>query len=203
MTDGSTSASRTLPTCSLDSGLVFERPTTMLGHTVTQTLEPRLYYVYTPYRAQSALPNFDSAALGLNLATIYTENVFSGRDRIADANNVTAGVTTRFLDTASGSEYARLTVAQRVLLREQRVTLTGTPVAAGLNDTYALADVALDPHWSADVGVDYNLRAHQLVQSSVRATWHPEDFKTLGLDYEYQSATATQIPLKYLNASWQ
>ncbi len=203
MVGGASSATRTLPTFSLDSGLVYERPTTLLDHAVTQTLEPRLYYVYTPYRDQSTLPNFDSAVLGLNLATIYTDNVFSGRDRIADANNVTAGVTTRYLDATSGAEYARLTVAQRVLLRQQQVTLTGTPVAAGLNDTYALADAALGQHWNANVGVDYNLRARQLVQGSARATWHPEDFKTLGLDYEYQSATATQIPLKYVNASWQ
>jgi Organic solvent tolerance protein OstA len=95
MTGGATTADRSVPTFSLDSGLVFERPTSLFGRALTQTLEPRLYYVYTPYRNQQNLPNFDSADLDLNLSTIYTDNVFSGNDRIADANNLTGGVTSR------------------------------------------------------------------------------------------------------------
>ncbi|MDE2255084.1 MAG: LPS-assembly protein LptD, partial [Betaproteobacteria bacterium] len=171
MADGVSSSVRNVPTFSLDSGLVFERNTHLFGRSLVQTLEPRLYYVYTPYRNQQDLPNFDSAPLGLNLSTIYTDNVFSGSDRIADANNLTGGVSTRFLDPQNGTEYARLTLAQRVLLREQRVTLTGNPVAAGLNDTYALASLAISPNWSATSGVDYNLRGRQLVQGALTAQW--------------------------------
>ncbi len=203
MANGSEDATRVLPTLSLDSGLVFERATSLLGHAVTQTLEPRLYYLYTPYRAQQNLPNFDSAPLGLNLASIYTNNLFSGNDRIADASDLTAGATTRLLDARTGAEYARLTVAQRLLLRAQRVTLTGAPVPSGLNDTFALASVAFDPHWNATAGVDYNLRGAQLVQGQFGAYWHPSAFHTLSVSYQIQSATATQIALKYVNAAWQ
>ncbi len=203
MANGVSSTVRNVPTFSLDSGLVFERNTHLLGRSLVQTLEPRLYYVYTPYRNQQDLPNFDSAPLGLNLSTIYTDNVFSGSDRIADANNLTGGVSTRFLDPKTGMEYARLTLAQRVLLREQRVTLTGSPVPAGLNDTYALLSLAISPTWSATSGVDYNLRGRQLVQGAFSAEWHPRPFETLNLAYQIQSATATQIPLKYVNTAWQ
>jgi lipopolysaccharide assembly outer membrane protein LptD (OstA) len=45
--------SRTVPTFSLDSGLVFERDVKFGGKDMTQTLEPRLFYVNTPYRDQS------------------------------------------------------------------------------------------------------------------------------------------------------
>ncbi|MDE2186528.1 MAG: LPS-assembly protein LptD [Betaproteobacteria bacterium] len=203
MANGATTATRNLPTFSLDSGLVFERKTRFFGHDVTQTLEPRLYYVYTPYSNQQYLPNFDSAPLDLNLSTIYVDNVFSGSDRIADANNITGGITTRFLDNATGAEYARLTLAQRVLLREQRVTLTGPPVPAGLNDSFALASVSLDPRWSANAAIDYNTRLRQLVQAAVGAQWNPDAFKRVSVAYQVQSATATQIPLKYVNTAWQ
>ncbi len=203
MANGSTSASRTVPSFSLDSGLVFERSTHAFGHELTQTLEPRLYYVYTPYRAQQYLPNFDSAPLDLNLATIYTDNLFSGNDRIADANNITAGATTRWLDTSSGAEYASLTAAQRVLLSPQRVTLTGTPVPKGLSDTFLLGSLSVTPNWSANAGIDYNMGLRELAQASFGAQWHVGDFKNLSLSYLTQSATATQIPLRYVNGAWQ
>ncbi len=203
MADGTEDASIVVPSVSIDSGLVFERRTSLLGRAVTQTLEPRLFYLYTPYRAQQNLPNFDSAPLDLNLASIYTDNLFSGNDRIADASDITAGATTRLLDAHNGTEYARLTVAQRLLLRQQRVTLTGAPVPAGLNDTFALASIAVDPQWNATAGVDYNLRGTQLVQAQAGAQWHPGAFRTLSVSYQIQSATATQIALKYVNTAWQ
>ena len=203
MANGSTSATRTVPTFSVDSGLVFERNTHAFGRELTQTLEPRLYYVYTPYRAQQYLPNFDSAPLDLNLATIYTDNSFSGNDRIADADNVTAGATTRWLDASSGAEYASVTLAQRVLMRAQRVTLTGSPIPRGLADTFVLGSLSFDPRWTLDGGVDYNQRLHQLVQGNFGARWRVADYKNLSLSYQTQSATATQIPLKYINAAWQ
>src|SRR3546814_8516938 len=48
--------SRTLPVLSLDSGMTFERSTTLFGNDSIQTLEPRVYYLYVPYRDQSELP---------------------------------------------------------------------------------------------------------------------------------------------------
>lgn len=203
MASGATIADRAVPTFSLDSGLVFERRTQLLGRAVTQTLEPRLYYVYTPYRDQQNLPNFDSADLDLNLATIYTDNVFSGNDRIADANNLTGGVTTRLLDPQNGVELGRLTLAQRVLFSPQRVVLSGPPIPAGLNDTFALASVHFDTHWSANAALQYNMRLKQTQQIALGARWSPAAFKTVSASYLDQSASSGQIPLRYINTAWQ
>lgn len=203
MADGTSTASRTVPSFSLDSGLVFERSISAFGHDLTQTLEPRLYYVYTPYRAQQNLPDFDSTPLDLNLATIYTDNLFSGNDRIADANNLTGGVTSRWLDASTGAEYASFTLAQRLLMSRQRVTLTGTSVPEGLADTFALGSLSVNPAWSVNGNLDYNQALHQLVQTSFGAQWHVGDFKNLSLSYETESATATPVPLRYVNAAWQ
>ena len=124
------SASRTVPTFSLDSGLVFERDASYFGRAFRQTLEPRAFYVYTPFRDQSLLPNYDSARNDFNFATIYTENAFGGNDRISDNNLLTLGATTRLLDPDTGAEAARFGIAQRLRFKDQLVTLPGgTPVS--------------------------------------------------------------------------
>ncbi|MBY0411270.1 MAG: LPS assembly protein LptD, partial [Burkholderiaceae bacterium] len=89
LSNGDRSAGRTLPTFSLDSGLVFERDAGYFGRAFLQTLEPRAYYTYTPFRDQSRLPVYDTAANDFNFATIYTENAFGGNDRLADNNLLT------------------------------------------------------------------------------------------------------------------
>ena len=104
MSDGTTRATRTVPTLSLDNAWVLERDTTLFGRSVTQTLEPRLLYVNTPYREQRTLPVFDTAAQDFNFSSIYAENVFAGQDRISDASQFTGGMTTRFVDQLSGAE---------------------------------------------------------------------------------------------------
>ncbi|RZJ06964.1 MAG: LPS-assembly protein LptD, partial [Haliea sp.] len=113
LANGERSASRVVPTVSLDGGLVFERDASFFGRSFRQTLEPRAFYVYTPYRNQSLLPNYDSAANDFNFATIYTENAFGGNDRISDNNLLTVGATTRLLDADTGAEAAQFGVAQR------------------------------------------------------------------------------------------
>ena len=100
--------SRVIPTLSLDSAWVFERDTTWFGRAVRQTLEPRLLYVNTPFSDQNDLPNFDAAAKDFNFDSIFTENSFSGVDRVSDAHQLTAGVTTRVLDPDTGAEALRL-----------------------------------------------------------------------------------------------
>ena len=119
------SASRSVPTFSLDSGLVFERPASFFGTDYIQTLEPRAFATWTPFRDQSKLPNYDSGARDFNLSSMFAENAFSGNDRISDTRAVTLGVSSRLLSVSSGAEVVRVGVAQRALLKDQQVTLPG------------------------------------------------------------------------------
>ena len=64
--------SRVIPTLSLDSAWVLERDARWFGRAVRQTLEPRLLYVNTPFRDQTQLPNFDSAAQATSTSTRST-----------------------------------------------------------------------------------------------------------------------------------
>lgn len=196
---GDMTASRTVPTFSLDAGLVFERDTAYFGRSVTQTLEPRLFYTYTPFRNQSYLPNYDSGLSDFNFASIYTENAFVGHDRIADNNLLTAGVTTRFLNADTGAEQARLGVAQRFRLEDQLVTLPGGSFSpSGLSDILLGAGLNLNNRWVLDSVVQYNPTTQQSVRSTVGARYHPGNYRVVNLAYRFQRNTS-----ELLDIGWQ
>jgi LPS-assembly protein len=92
------SPSRSVPIVSLDQGVIFDRSTSMFGTNYTQTLEPRLYYLYVPYRNQNNLPLFDTSLMNFDDWMLFAPNQFSGADRQMNANNLTAAVTSRLLD---------------------------------------------------------------------------------------------------------
>src|SRR5690606_11420421 len=113
-----TTLNRVLPTVSVDTGLVFERDTELLGQKLIQTLEPRLFYVYTPYKDQSQFPNFDTALADFNYTQVFRENRYSGNDRVSDANQLTAALSSRFIE-ASGVERMNVALAQRFYFNPQ------------------------------------------------------------------------------------
>ncbi|CAN5862454.1 LPS-assembly protein LptD [soil metagenome] len=194
------SASRVIPSVSLDSAWVFERDARWFGKSVRQTLEPRLLYVNTPYRNQSNLPNFDSANKDFNFDAIFSENAFSGVDRVSDGQQVTAGVITRFIDPESGAESLRLGIAQRYLFRDQRVTLTpdgksDAPIQQRLSDLLLLASTTLVPSWNLDASVQYSPDTDRTIRSIVGARYSPGPFRTLSLTYRLSRGLSEQLEL--------
>ena len=115
---------RAVPTFSLDTSLTFERDTRWFGSDLLQTFEPRLFYVKTPYKDQTAAPLFDTGVPDLNFAQLFSENRFSGLDRVADADQLTVAVSSRFIEPDSGTERLRATVGQRFYFENQRVNAT-------------------------------------------------------------------------------
>ena len=113
---------RSIPIYSLDSSVVFERDFSVGDLPMLQTLEPRVFYAYAPYRDQSGLPNFDSGLKGFDFSSIFTDNLFSGNDRVNDANHFTFGLTSRFFETSSGIERLRLSGAQRYFAGGNKVS---------------------------------------------------------------------------------
>jgi len=206
LSDASTRASRTVPTFSLDSGLVFERDTSYLGRDFHQTLEPRAFYVYTPYRNQSLLPIYDTAAKDFNFTSIYTENSFVGNDRIADNNLLTLGVTTRLLDPVTGGETARFGVAQRLRFADQHVTLPGeAPVSDRLSDVLLGASVNWDPRWSMDSTVQFNPKTSQSIRTTLSGRYNPGNYHVLSVAYRLQRGSSEQLDIGWqwpLNDLW-
>ena len=198
--DGRTSASRAVPTVSLDGGLVFERDTRFFGSAFTQTLEPRLKYVYTPYRSQNSLPNYDSGQYDFNFATIWSENAFAGYDRVVDNNLITAGLTTRLLDPVSGAEAVRLGIAQRYRFEGQEVVLPGgTPTGKGWSDIMLGASINWDPRWSFDTVLQYNPDTSRSTRTTVHARYSPGPYRTFNVAYRHQR----DLKSESVDVGWQ
>ena len=206
LSTGASSASRVVPTLSLDSGLVFERDTAIFGRAFRQTLEPRAFYVLTPYRNQNALPNYDSGRNDFNFASIYSENAFVGNDRISDSNMLTLGVSTRLLDPQTGAEAARFGIAQRVLFKDQRVVLPGeTALAKGLSDVLLGATVNVDPRWSFDSTVQFDWDTRRTTRSTVGARYSPGNYRVISAAYRYQRSSSEQVDFAWqwpINDLW-
>jgi LPS-assembly protein len=175
---------------------VFERDISYFGKGFRQTLEPRAFYVNTPYRDQSLLPNYDSGANDFNFATIYTENAFVGNDRISDNNLLTLGVTSRLLDPDTGAEAVRFGIAQRLRFQDQNVTLPGgVPAGEGISDVLLGGTVTWNPKWSADTTVQYNPTLKQSVRSTLGARYMPGSYRVVSAAYRYQRAISEQLDL--------
>lgn len=200
LSDGRTSAGRVLPTLSLDGGLVFERSASYFGRAFTQTLEPRLKYVYTPYRDQSLLPNYDTGAYDFNFATIWADNAFAGHDRIVDNNLVTAGLTTRLLDPDTGVEAVRLGIAQRYRFSGQQVVLPGgTPTAKGWSDIMLGASLNWHESWGFDSVIQYNPDTGRNTRTTLQARYSPGPYRTVSMAYRHQR----DLNSKYIDFGWQ
>ncbi len=199
LANGSTSASRVVPTFSLDSGLQFERSTDYFGRSFTQTLEPRAFYVRTPFRDQSNLPNYDSGLTDFNFATVFTENAFGGNDRIADANLLTLGVTSRLLEPSTGAEVVRVGVAQRLRFADQRVTTPGAlPITDRVSDLLAGASISWTPQWAFDATVQYNQKIRQSERASIGVRYNPTPYRAISAAFRRQRNVSEQI-----DVGWQ
>ncbi len=206
LVDGSRSASRVVPTFSLDSGLQYERQASYFGRAFTQTLEPRAFYVRTPFRDQSRLPNYDSGANDFNFATVFTENAFVGNDRISDANLLTLGLTSRLLEPTSGAEVVRLGVAQRLRFEDQKVTLPGgLPVTDRISDLLFGASINWVPQWSFDSTVQYNPKIGRSERSTFGARYNPGNYRVVSASLRRQRDVSNSVDVAWqwpLNDFW-
>jgi len=195
LADGSRSASRVIPTVSLDSAWTFERETELFGRAVRQTLEPRLFYVNTPYRTQQDLPNFDSAAKDFNFDSLFTENQFSGIDRVSDSHQLSAGVISRVLDPETGAESLRVGIAERYRFRDQRVTPDNVLLTQRFSDVLVFGSTSLVPRWNFDTAVQFNPDSHRIERSLAAMRYSPGPYRTVGLTYRLTRGLSEQVEL--------
>ena len=194
--------SRTLPVFSLDGGLFFERPLAWRGEAYTQTLEPRVYYLYVPYQNQDDIPIFDSAALDFSFSQLFRDNRFSGSDRVADANQITLALTSRLLEQDSGDERLRASAGQIFYFRDQLVTLNPSGLG-GRNDSSDLVgelDYRLSPAWYARAAAQWNVDHQQTRRSTVQFHYQPDRKHIVNLGYRLRDDI--DIPLEQTDVSF-
>jgi LPS-assembly protein len=186
--------SRNLPIFSLDSGVTFERPFEFGGDSFTQTLEPRAYYVYAPFRDQTDIPIFDTAQLDFSYAQMFTENQFIGGDRINDANQLTLAVTSRFVETDSGLERLQVTLGQRYYFSSQQVTLPGVaPRTTNATDLLAAVGGQITRDWRVDTAWQLDTESGTTIRQNIGASYRPTPGRTLNLSYRFIDQTTEQV----------
>jgi LPS-assembly protein len=192
-------ASRVIPSFSLDTGVELERSTEAFGRRLHQTLEPRFLYVNTPYRLQSNLPNYDSAAKDFNFVSLFSDNAFSGVDRVSDSHQLTAGFTTRLVDAQSGAEALRLGLVQRMLFRTQRITAQadgtpdGDPLTQRFSDALLVGSTSVLPGWTLDGAVQYSTDLQRSIRSIVGARYSPGPYRTVSATYRLARGLSEQM----------
>jgi len=181
--------SRDTPVLSLDGGLIFDRAlqADWLGvASGTQTLEPRLFYLYVPYRNQDDIPLFDSSRMDRSYDWLFRKNRFTGADRIGDANQLTAALTTRIIDGPSGRERLRASIGQIQYFEDRRVTLSPNTPPATEDNSGLIAQGRL------------NLSSEWSVQGSVQLEPDNRDFLRGAFDLRYYANSRQLINLSYL-----
>jgi LPS-assembly protein len=191
--------SRTVPIFSLDTGVFLERDLIFAGAPLLQTLEPRLFYLYVPFREQQDLPVFDSGLRGFSFARMFTENRFTGADRVGDANQVTVALTSRFLERATGAERLSASVGQIYYFRDRLVTLPGTePPSEGSSDLLGEIAARPLPSWRTSAGIQWNPHFDQAEVGSLDIQYLPDRSRVLNLGYRYRRDDIEQTDLSFL-----
>lgn len=173
------------PFLSLDSGLFFERDINWGVRNYTQTLEPRLYYLYVPYKAQDQLPNFDSGAPSISFPGLFRDQRLDGGDRIADANQLTLAVTSRVLDNDDGAERLRGSIGRIYYFANRRVNVPAGLTTDRSSDWVAEGIARLQRNWFINANVIVDRDTHKTLQSNVYAQYNPARNKIINVGQRY------------------
>ncbi len=194
---------RSVPLFSIDSGLFLERNVTFswFSNINQQTLEPRLFYLYVPYRDQNALPIFDSAALDRSYPWLFAENRFTGADRLGDAHQLTAALTTRLLHTATGQESLRASLGQIIYFRDQRVTLN--EIATENNRTSELLAEALFTVAPVTVrtALQFTAGLDEIERAAVDIRYRSDNGWLANMSYRFADSSVDQTKINHIDAA--
>jgi LPS-assembly protein len=193
------SPSRSLPVTSLDTGFVLER-TTGSNQQRLQTLEPRLQYVYVPYRDQDAIPIFDTDTPTLNMVQLFRTNRYVGADRVGDANLVSVGLTSRLLDAVGGRQFLSATLGQAYYFEDPRVTLPGeAPTDRASSDVVAELELDAFKNWNARAAYVWDPDANETQRAEATLQYRLAGDSVLNGAYRYQRDLLEQFDV---SAAW-
>lgn len=197
---GDRTPTRSLPIVSVDAGLFFDRDTAWNDKPYLQTLEPRLFYLYAPYRNQSDLPLFDTRDMTFSWGQLFRDNRFSGPDRQTDANQLTLALTTRFIRQTDGLEKFNASVGQILYFEDEKVVLDDTeePVEKGKSAWVADANYMPTDQWTIGASYQYDAKKGQADLISVRNRYLIGSDGVINLTYRYRRDLLKQADLSFL-----
>ena len=192
------SPDRTVPIFSVDVGTAFERITDKRKW--LQTLEPRVMYTYIPFRGQDDLPVFDTIEPNLNVVQLFRQNRFVGADRIGDTNQISLGITSRWIEAANGTEFLRATIGQIRYLNSLDVTLPGgVPSDSNSSDYLAELGMKLFDNWKMRLGYQWDSDRRKTQLAEVRVGYRSGDSKIANISYRFREDSLEQLDI---SAAW-
>lgn len=191
------SVNRVMPQFKMDGKMVFERNMDLLSG-YTQTLEPRIQYLYVPYRNQNSIRTYDTTLMQADYAGLFRDRSFSGLDRIASANQLSSGVTTRLYDDGLDERF-NASLGQ-VYYFEQPRTGDSTTFLDKSDRSGSLAWAGdaywkISDNWGIRGGAQYDARLSDFTVGDAVLEYHSPGERMVQLNYRYASPEYIQAML--------
>jgi LPS-assembly protein len=202
---GDTSPDRGTEILSIDSGLFLERDN---GKGKVQTLEPRLFYLYVPYRNQEGFPDFDSAPFTFGFSQLFHFNRFTGADRQSDANQLTLALTTRSVDQVAGRELWSLSFGQIAYFESQKVVPAITNETLDDSASPFIAEFVLHPtrRLSSRLSAQWDWQNSEIDVAVLGVTHTAASGRRMGAEYRFRRDSLDQFDIRYyqpMNERWR
>ncbi|WP_354625044.1 LPS assembly protein LptD [Psychromonas sp. MME2] len=149
---------RYIPSFKVNSGINFERYFSAFGGQYKQTLVPQIQYLYVPYKNQDNIGIYDSTKMQLDYYGLFRDNRYSGYDRIADANQITVGVSSSFLNP-QGEQKMRFAIGQNYYFDPSKTRLPeekSSSKTANRSSIIGEFDINFDDQYFFHSGVVWN-----------------------------------------------
>ncbi|MDO4431147.1 MAG: LPS assembly protein LptD [Lonepinella koalarum] len=163
----------------------------------TQTLEPRVQYLYRPYKNQRNIGSqnnnsylgfgYDSSLLQQDYFSLFRDRRYSGLDRIASANQITLGGTTRFYDK-NAEERFNLSLGQILYINSSRIDDNEDNNTLGRSSSWAAeANWKINNQWHWRGSYQYDTRLNSTSLANLALEYNPEKHNLVQLNYRYAS----------------
>jgi LPS-assembly protein len=182
--------STTVPQAILDAGVFFDRNITLGDSSFLQTLEPRVYYLYSPYEEQAEQPLFDTSALTFDYHQLFQPRRFIGHDRLEDFNQASTGITSRIIEDRTGRELGQASIGQIFYFEDRRVNTLSTEQEADQANSAVAAQLALKPVdslWTT-TNVLWDSDENDVQQGNMYIHYEPKDRAIFNLGYRYNQS---------------
>jgi LPS-assembly protein len=177
---------RVLPIFDIDTGVYLEK---CYGK-YTQTLEPRLFYLFVPYANQNDIPLFDTTLPLFDFEQLFRTNRFVGYDRLGDANQLSFALTTRLLNSETGDQNIRFSIGQTFYFIPPNVCL----IPNCCNDFYAHKSLSplvaelnyfINCSWDTVASLAIDPDDQGLNNASIKFHYHPSPRNIFNVGYDF------------------
>lgn len=194
---------RTMPRARANAHFVFEKPIDWFGNDMTQTLEPRVQYLWVPYRDQSEIQLYDSVLLQDDYWGLFRANRFSSVDRIPEANQLTLGVTNRMINNRN-QQKAQLSIGQIFYFTESRTDLVQSDQERGESALALDIDLDIRNRWFFHYGLQQDMELDRENKSQLTVDYRDDDDTTVQVSKRFvRDVSGNKIDLLGFNASWK